>query len=57
MPSDSQKSTRQRAWPKEDVERLVCWMEEHQENLRGKQAAWHKDVKEQVFAEDPDITR
>lgn len=31
-------------------------MEEHQENLRGKQAAWHKDVKEQVFARDPEIT-
>ncbi|KAF8430147.1 hypothetical protein EV426DRAFT_708274 [Tirmania nivea] len=56
MPSDSQKSTRQRTWPKEDMERLVCWMEDNQEKLRGKQAAWHKDVKEQVFAEDPDIT-
>ncbi|KAF8424368.1 hypothetical protein EV426DRAFT_574030 [Tirmania nivea] len=56
MPSESQKSTRQRTWPKEDMERLVCWMEDNQEKLRGKQAAWHKDVKEQVFAEDPDIT-
>ncbi|KAF8430098.1 hypothetical protein EV426DRAFT_579780 [Tirmania nivea] len=41
-----------RIWKKEDVERLVAWMEDHQENLRGKQAAWHKDVKDQLFSED-----
>lgn len=43
-------------WIKEDIERLVAWMEEHQEKLRGKQAAWHKDVNDQIFAEDEWIT-
>ncbi|KAF8421680.1 hypothetical protein EV426DRAFT_608723 [Tirmania nivea] len=56
MPPNSQKGARQRIWTKEEVERLVCWMEENQESLRGKQAVWHKDVKAQVFAEDEEMT-
>jgi len=31
-------------------------MEENVESLCGKQAAWHKDVKGQVFAEDEEMT-
>ena len=41
----SQRTSRQRNWTKEEMERLVGWMEENQESLRGKQAVWHKDVK------------
>jgi hypothetical protein len=52
----SQKPTRNRNWAKEDMERLVCWMEENQQSLRGKQSAWHKDVKEQLFGDNEDIT-
>ena len=55
MASQRQQTTRS-AWRKEDVERLVCWMEEHQGTLRGKQRTWHKDVKEQVFSENEEIT-
>ncbi|KAF8433060.1 hypothetical protein BGX38DRAFT_1276314 [Terfezia claveryi] len=43
-------------WSKEDVKRLVAWMEDHQDKLCGKQAVWHKDVKDQVFGEDEWIT-
>lgn len=32
------------------------WMEENEESLRGRQAAWHKDVKDQVFADNEEIT-
>jgi len=38
------------------MERLVCWMEENQQSLRGKQTVWYKDVKEQVFGDNEDIT-
>jgi len=31
-------------------------MEENQEQLRGKQIAWHKEVKEQVFGAEEHIT-
>ncbi|KAF8427057.1 hypothetical protein EV426DRAFT_715314 [Tirmania nivea] len=40
------------AWSKDDVERLVGWMEENQEALRGQQKKWHKDIKEEVFADE-----
>jgi len=40
------------AWSKEELEQLVAWMEENPEQLRGKQAVWHKDVKDQVFKND-----
>ena len=53
--ADSQR-TRSRNWVKEDVERLVHWMEENQQSLQGKASVWHKDVKEQVFAENEEIT-
>ena len=56
MPANSQKGARQRNWTKEEMERLVCWMEEDVESLHGKRAVWHKDVKAQVFAEDEEMT-
>jgi len=31
-------------------------MEEHPEPLRGKQAIWHKDVKDHVFKNDEHVT-
>jgi len=54
--AEGQKKSRSRNWIKEDVERLVCWMGENQEKLRGKQSSWHKDVKEQVFKENEEIS-
>ena len=43
-------------WTKEEIERLLAWMEDNQESLKGKQIPWHKDVKEEVFATDDHIT-
>ena len=43
-------------WWRSQVERLIDWMEEHLEDLRGKQVTWHKDVKEQLFSNDNHIT-
>ena len=54
MPSE--RTPRSRNWIKDDIERLVHWMEENQIKLRGKQSVWHKDVKEQVFGQNGDIT-
>jgi len=34
----------------------VGWMEENEESLRGKQSAWHKEAKDQVFADHDEIT-
>ncbi|KAF8416655.1 hypothetical protein EV426DRAFT_711845 [Tirmania nivea] len=45
-----------KSWDKSDVERLVAWMEDNQEKLRGKQSAWHKDVKEELFKDEDDMT-
>ncbi|KAF8430084.1 hypothetical protein EV426DRAFT_579674 [Tirmania nivea] len=44
------------SWSKSESERLVAWMEENQEELRGKQITWHKLVKGQVFSNDEHIT-
>jgi len=44
------------AWTRDEVERLISWMEDNQEKLRGKQVAWHKEVKEQVFGAEEHIT-
>ena len=38
------------------MERLVAWMEENPQDLKGKQLAWHKEVKDEVFAADEHIT-
>ncbi|KAF8469206.1 hypothetical protein BDZ91DRAFT_721903 [Kalaharituber pfeilii] len=43
-------------WTRDEVHRLVMWMEENPEALRGKQIGWHKDVKDEVFANDDHIT-
>jgi len=42
-------------WSKEELEQFVAWMEENPEKLRGKQAVWHKDVKDQVFKNDEHV--
>ena len=42
---------------KEEFERIIAWIEERQELLRGKQVAWHKEVKEEVFPNDVHITK
>ena len=41
---------------KEELERLAAWMEEDPGGLRGKQAVWHKNLKEQVFGGDEHVT-
>ncbi|KAF8461924.1 hypothetical protein BDZ91DRAFT_736061 [Kalaharituber pfeilii] len=43
-------------WRKDEFERLVAWMEDNQEAIRGKQITWYKQVKEQVFAYEDHIT-
>ena len=37
------------------MERLIEWMEEHLDELRGKQITWQKDAKEQLFPNDSHI--
>jgi len=49
-------SERSQVWAKEELELLVGWMEENKESLKGKQATWHKDVKDQLFADQEEIT-
>ncbi|RPB25363.1 hypothetical protein L211DRAFT_867338 [Terfezia boudieri ATCC MYA-4762] len=44
------------AWSRPETERLIAWMEDNQEELRGKQITWHKLVKGQVFADEDHIT-
>jgi len=55
MPPNSQHSS-STAWSREEVECLIRWIEEHEEYLRGKQSAWHKQVKEEVFSNHDHIT-
>ena len=43
-------------WTRDELGQMVAWMEDNQELLRGKQAAWHKDIKAQVFGNDNHIT-
>ena len=50
MPS----SRNNQAWRREEIERLIAWMEENQDKLRGKQSAWHKEVKEEVYSAEGD---
>ncbi|KAF8459360.1 hypothetical protein BGX38DRAFT_2985 [Terfezia claveryi] len=49
-------TTTPRPWTRGEVEKLISWMEENHEQLRGKQIAWHKEVKEQSFALEEHIT-
>ena len=44
-----------RPWTRDEVERIIAWMEDHEEEIRGKQVQWHKEVKEQVFADEEHI--
>ena len=43
-------------WQKNEVERLISWMEENLEQLRGKQSRWYPDVKDEVFYNEEHIT-
>jgi len=43
-------------WERSDVERLVDWMVENQEALKGRKGAWVKVCKEQVFGNQPGVT-
>ena len=45
-----------RPWTREEVERLVAWVEDNQDKLRGKQITWYKEVKEEAFVDDGNIT-
>ena len=55
LPSSSQRNSSV-TWTTAEVERLIGWMEENLEELRGKQITWHKLAKEQVFPNDDHIT-
>jgi len=48
-------TTTPRPWTRDEVERIIAWMEDHEEEIRGKQVQWHKEVKEQVFAAEEHI--
>ena len=52
--ADSSSQRSNQPWTKDEMERLVAWMEENPQDLKGKQIAWHKDVKDQVFSEPGD---
>lgn len=43
-------------WTREEVERLIAWMEDDRERVYTNQRAWHKDVKAEAFADDEHIT-
>ena len=36
-------------WTKDEIERLIDWMEDNPEELRGKQAAWHRKIVDKIF--------
>jgi len=39
-------TTTPRPWTRDEVERIIAWMEDHEGEIRGKQVQWHKEVKE-----------
>ena len=43
LPSSSQRNSSV-TWTTAEVERLIGWMEENLEELRGKQITWHDDL-------------
>jgi len=49
-------ATATRPWTRDEVERIIAWMEDHREEIRGKQIQWHKEVKDQVFADQDHIS-
>ena len=49
-------TTTLRPWTREELERLVTWMEENREKLRGKQITWYKEVKDEEFGAEAHIT-
>ena len=44
------------AWEKAEVEKLVDWMEDNQEALRGSKSACVKRCKEEVFLDRTEVT-
>ena len=55
--TQSQSQQRQiKLWSAADTERLIAWMEDNQEALRGLQSKWYKDVKDALWKEDADMT-
>lgn len=40
---------------KSEVERMIEWMEDNPEDLKGRQLSWHKDVKDDIFKNDAHI--
>ncbi|KAF8416864.1 hypothetical protein EV426DRAFT_721555 [Tirmania nivea] len=56
LPQTQQQTCQPRPWTQEEVEQLIAWMEDNQEQLRGKQIAWYKEVKEQIFGDEDHIT-
>ena len=48
-------TTTQRPWTRDEVERIIVWIEDHEEAIQGKQVQWHKEVKAQVFADEEHI--
>jgi len=48
-------TTTPQPWTRDEVERIITWMEDHEEEIRGKQVQWHKEVKDQVFVDEEHI--
>lgn len=44
------------AWTKDEIERMIGWMEDHPLEIRGKQSSWHKDIKDEVFKDNAHVT-
>ena len=41
-------------WPKEEVERLIDWIEEHVDLMQGKRSGWAKQAREEAFSTSTD---
>jgi hypothetical protein len=44
-----------RSWEVPELEKLLAWMEDNQELLRGSTAHWTRKIKEVVFPDNEDI--
>lgn len=56
IPTLSQRSKAYKPWQKEEVERLIGWLEGHVDLTEGKQSEWTKRAKEEVFSLDDHIS-
>ncbi|KAF8444357.1 hypothetical protein BGX38DRAFT_1197188, partial [Terfezia claveryi] len=43
-------------WEKEETEDLISWMEDNLEVMKGKQALWFKQAKDDIFEGKDQIT-